>query len=165
MKFTLILSLALLSSSIFGSAEQVFTYPAEEPVFSIAFPDDWDVDDEDEQALSVFPDDELVSVELFALEADEAEGALKEVKAALADEFEEFKADKAQEGEVNNLKIKLFNANGKDEDGNEYTLNCALLTPGEDADTYFVLIFVASPEGLKKHGDALNGILHSLKGN
>jgi len=164
MKRPLVLSLALLSSTMFGSAEQVFTYPADEPVFSIAFPDGWNVDDEDEQALSVAPKDELVSVELFALEAHEAAGALKEVKASLAEEFEEFKADEAQEGEVNKLKIKLFNAKAKDDEGNEYTLNCALLAPGEDADTYFVLIFVASAEGLKKHGDSLNAILNSLKG-
>lgn len=71
---------------------------------SIAFPDDWNVDDENEQTLSVAPEDELVAAELLALEADEAVGALAEAKVALKDEFEGLEMDEVQKGEVNGLR-------------------------------------------------------------
>jgi hypothetical protein len=49
------------------SAEPVYKYPADEPVFSIAFPDDGEADEEQQQSLSVAPEGGLVFVELLSL--------------------------------------------------------------------------------------------------
>lgn len=162
MKPSLSLFAAFLCFALPSGAEQRFTYPADEPVFSIAFPDDWEIDDEDEQAISAAPEDELVAAELIALEADEAKAALAEAKAALKEEFEGLEIDEVQNGEVNGLGISLFNASAEVEDAGKFTMNCALFT-ADEGETYFMLLFIASAEGLKEHGDSLNAILQSIK--
>ena len=117
-----------------------FTHPADEPIFSIAFPDDRSVDHE----------------------ADEAVGALAGAKAALKEEFEGFEVDEIPKGELNGLNVSLFNASaGNDEDG-KFTMNCALFVP-EEGGTCFLLLFIACKEGLEKHGYALNAILNPMK--
>lgn len=153
--------IALLGST-FAIADQVYNYPADEPIFSIAFPDKWKVDTEEEQSLSAAPEDELAAAELIALDAKDAVNALKEAQEGLKEEFENLKIDKTQKGEVNGLKISLFNATSVDEDGIKITINCALFVPPK-GETYFMLFFVSTPEAMKKHGEDINKILQSVK--
>lgn len=126
-----------------------FNYPADKPIFSISFPDAWivdggDEDDEDAgQSLSAGPKDETVLAELSALDAKDAVEAIKEAQAAFKEEFEGIKIDKTQKGEINGLKVSLFNATSVDEDGEKVIINVALYVPPK-GETYFMLFFVST---------------------
>ncbi len=154
--------IALIACGSFANAQQVFEYPADEPTFAITFPEGWTVESEDGESLSGAPEDGLVAVELVALEADEADGAIAEAKNAFAELYEDLKVDEVQEGELGNMKVKLFNAKGTDEEGDKSNINCALFSP-KGGTTYFMLFFVGSPEGSEKHAEALTGILQSME--
>jgi hypothetical protein len=162
MKKLATIGLALIACGSFATAQKVFEYPADEPTFSITFPEGWTVESEEEGSLSGAPEDELVAVELMALEAEEADGAITEAKEAFSDLYEEIEFDEIQEGELGNMKVKLFNAKGTDEEGDKYNINCALFAP-KGGETFFMLFFVGSPEGSAKHAEALTGILQSMK--
>ncbi len=162
MKKTFLPLIVAVIGSTFASADQVYNYPADEPIFSIAFPDKWQVDAEDEQSLSAAPEDELAAAELIALDAKDAADAIKEAQQGLREEFKNLKIDPTQNGEVNGLKISLFNATNVDEEGTKIIINCALFVPPK-GETYFMLFFVSTPESVQKHGKDINSILQSVK--
>lgn len=140
-------------------AEKTFDYPADEPYFSVTFPDDWNVDGED-QSLSASPEDETVAVELMALDAEEFDAAIDEAAKALAEEFGELEWTDPQEAKVNGMDVVLANAKGELE-GETVHVNCCFFAP-EKAETMFMLFFFAPSVALEKHGEALNSILQSI---
>jgi|TARA_B110000908_G_scaffold135966_2_gene161025 hypothetical protein len=80
---------------------------------------------------------------LIALDAKDAVEAIKEAHAAFKEEFEGIKIDKTQKGEINGLKVSLFNATSVDEDGEKVIINVALYVPPK-GETYFMLFFVST---------------------
>jgi hypothetical protein len=115
MKTSLLLCLASLICAATASADQTINYPDKKPIFSISFPDDWKVEEE-EQSVSASSKDELVNMELIALDADALEGAIDGAKESLKEEFKGIKFDEPEKGELNGMHVVFLNAQTKLED-------------------------------------------------
>ena len=150
----------LLLSTNFLFADE-YSYPGENPVFSITFPDDWKVET-DEELLHATPKDETLYLGLWALadveNIDAAMDAIDEVVAEFVDDVE---TDEADEMEINGIEITFVDGVGKDEEGEQVEVSVALFSP--DDETVFVLFYFGYPETTKQHEKALVKILESIK--
>ncbi len=162
MKALHLIALASLTLSTLASAEQTINYPTTDPIFSISFPDAWKVEAEG-QSVSASSADELVNMELIALEAEELSGAITDAKEALDAELKGIKWDEAQEGDMNGLKVSLLNGEVVLE-GVKMAVNCAVFEP-KGADTYFMLFNTVPMESLEKHGEEVGKVFASIKGS
>lgn len=162
MKTSLLVSLLSLVLAPAVRADQVFNYPAEKPIFSIAFPDAWKIETGD-QSLSASSPDELVNMELMALDADEAASAIDDAKEGLEEELKGIKwLGEPEKGELNGLKATFLNGNVTLE-GVKMAVNCAVFAP-KAGDTFFMLFNVVPLESLKQHGDEIEKVLKSIHG-
>lgn len=162
MKTSLLVSLFALVLAPAIRADQVFNYPAEKPIFSIAFPDAWKIETGD-QSLSASSPDDLVNMELVALDADEAASAIDDAKEGLEEELKGIKwLGEPEKGELNGLQATFLNGNVTVE-GVKMAVNCAVFAP-KGGDTFFMLFNVVPLESLKQHGDAIEKVLKSIKG-
>ena len=160
MKPILCLSAVLALTSLGLLAEQTINYPADKPIFSIGFPDDWDV--EAEESVSASSADGMVNMELIALEAEEVDEALKAAKEALTEELEGIKWEgKPEKGEMNGMEVRFLNGKVKVEDV-EMAVNCAVFAP-KGKDTFFMLFNIIPMAALEKHGESVGKILSSVK--
>ncbi len=142
-------------------ADQVFSYPAKKPVFSIAFPDAWKIETGD-QSLSASSADELVNMEIAALDADEAASAIDDAKEGLEEELKGIKwQGEPEKGELNGFKVTFLNGNVRLE-GVKMAVNCAVFAP-KTGDTFFMLFNIVPVESLKQHGDEVSKVLNSIK--
>jgi hypothetical protein len=161
MKTTLVFCIALLISSSIANADQTINYPDKNPIFSISFPDGWKVETED-QSVSASSKDELVNMELIALEAEAISGAIDAAKESLEEELKGIKFDKPEKGELNGMNAVFLNANVTLE-GVKMAVNCCIFEP-KGADTFFMLFNVIPLEALKEHGEDIGKVLNSIKG-
>lgn len=162
MKTSLIFSLIAFVLAPALRADQVFNYPSEKPIFSIAFPDAWKIETGD-QSLSASSADELVNMELMALDAEEAASALDDAKESLEEELKGIKwLGEPEKGELNGLKATFLNGNVTLE-GVKMAVNCAVFAP-KAGDTFFMLFNVVPLESLKEHGDDIEKVLKSITG-
>jgi hypothetical protein len=159
--FVLISILALVLAPALR-ADQVFNYPGKKPIFSITFPDGWKVEAGD-QSLSASSADELVNMELVALDADEAASAITDAKESLEEELKGIKwLGEPEKGELNGLKTTFLNGNVSLE-GVKMAVNCAVFAP-KAGDTFFMLFNIVPLESLKQHGDEVSKVLNSITG-
>jgi len=157
----LLLAALLVTAPIAYAEDQVIEYPADEPIFSITFPEKWTVKTEDDSVSASSPD-EVVNMELIALDAEASDGAVKIAKETMAELFEGLKWNgEPESGELNGMDATFLNAKVKIED-TEFALNCAVFSP-KDADTFFMLFNIIPMESLEKHGEAVGKILNSVK--
>ncbi len=157
----LLLATLLATTPFVFAEDQVIEYPADEPIFSITFPEKWTVSTEDDSVSASSPDEE-VNMELLALDAEAADEALKIAKETLAEQFEGIQWNGEPEtGELNGMKASFLNAKVKIEDI-EFAVNCAIFAP-EDADTFFMLFNMIPMTSLEKHGEDVGKILNSVK--
>jgi hypothetical protein len=162
MKNALLLSLLAIAFTSAVQADQVFNYPAEKSIFSISFPDTWKVETGDE-SLSASSPDELVNIELMALDAAEAASAIDDAKEGLEEELKGIKwLGEPEKGELNGFKVTFLNGNVTLE-GVKMAVNCAVFSP-KSGETFFMLFNVVPLESLKKHGDEVSKVLNSIKG-
>ncbi len=162
MKTSLLFSFLVLALSPVLRADQVFNYPSEKPIFSIAFPDAWKIETGD-QSLSASSADELVNMELMALDADEAASAIDDAKEGLEEELKGIKwLGEPEKGELNGFKVTFLNGNVAIE-GVKMAVNCAVFAP-KAGDTFFMLFNIVPVESLKEHGDDVSKVLNSIKG-
>lgn len=160
MKKTIAILSSFVVSTFFLCAEQTINYPADEPIFSIGFPDDWKV--KTGESVSASSADQLVNMELIALEADELDEALDAAKQALAEEMEGIKWNgKPEKGEMNGMEVRFLNAKVTVEDV-DMAVNCAVFVP-KGKDTFFMLFNIVPMESLEKHGESIGKILNSVK--
>lgn len=156
----IIATLALLAHSLLA-ADQTISYPEDDPVFSITFPENWNV--EDGESVSASSEDELVHMELISLEAEALGDAVKLAKESLKEQFEGLKWNgEAEKGELNGMPVSFINANVTIEEI-KMAINCAIFAP-KDSDTFFMLFNVVSLESLEQHSEAIAGIINSVKG-
>lgn len=162
MKSALLFSLLVFVLPAAARAEdQVFNYPAEKPVFSIAFPEKWKIETGD-QSISASSPDELVNMEVMALDADEAANAIAGAKEGLEEELKGIKwLGEPEQGELNGFKVTFLNGNVTLE-GVKMAVNCAVFAP-KAGDTFFMLFNVIPLESLKQHGDEVSKVLNSIK--
>lgn len=141
--------------------DQVFNYPADKPIFSIAFPEKWKVETGD-GSLSASSPDELVNMELMALDAAEIGTAIDDAKEGLEEELKGIKWDEPEKGELNGFKVTFLNGNVTLE-GVKMAVNCAVFAP-KAGDTFFMLFNVIPFVSLKEHGEDVGKVLNSVKG-
>jgi hypothetical protein len=161
MKTSLLCCLLALVLTPVLSEDQVFNYPAKKPIFSIAFPEGWKVEPGDGSLSASSPDD-LVNMELMALDAAEAATAIDDAKEGLEEELKGIKWAEPEKGELNGLKATFLNGNFTLE-GVKMAVNCAVFAP-KAGDTFFMLFNVVPLESLKEHGDEVSRVLNSIKG-
>lgn len=161
MKTPLLLCLASLIFASAAQADQTINYPDKDPIFSISFPDSWKVEEAD-QSVSASSKDELVNMELIALEAEALDGAIDAAKESLEEELEGIKFDAPEKGELNGMNAVFLNGQVKLEDV-KMAVNCCIFAP-KGADTFFMLFNVIPLEALKTHGEDISKVLNSVKG-
>ncbi len=162
MKISLLFSFLVLALSPALRADQVFNYPDKKPIFSISFPDAWKIETGD-QSLSASSADELVNMELMALDADEAATALTDAKESLEEELKGIQwLGEPEKGELNGLKATVLNGNVSLE-GVKMAVNCFVFAP-KDGETFFMLFNVVPLESLKAHGEEIKKVVESIKG-
>ncbi len=161
MKPFLLICLSVLSLGAIAKADQVINYPADKPIFSIAFPDGWKVEPGD-QSVSASSADELVNMELIALDADEAASAIDDAKESLEEELKGIKwLAEPEKGEINGIGVTFLNGNVTVE-GVKMAVNCAVFAP-KKADKFFMLFNIIPLESLKQHGDDVSKVINSIK--
>ncbi|HYF37759.1 MAG TPA: hypothetical protein VD994_20825, partial [Prosthecobacter sp.] len=126
MKASLTLVALTLAGILTAHADQVIEYPAKDPIFSIAFPDSWKVETGD--SVSASSKDDLVNMELIALEADALDGAIDAAKESLEEEFKGIKFSAPEKGELNGMNAVFLNANATLEDV-KMAVNCCIFAP------------------------------------
>lgn len=161
MKTLLLLGLSVFTLVSAVRADQVINYPAEKPIFSISFPDGWKVEPGEESVSAASPD-ELVNMELIALDADEAATAIDDAKEGLEEELKGIKWTKPESGELNGFKVTFLNGNVSIE-GVKMAVNCAVFAP-KGGETFFMLFNVIPLEALEQHGGDVSKVLNSIKG-
>lgn len=161
MKRILIPAALMLLSPAFLQADQTINYPDKDPIFSISFPDSWTVEQED-QSVSASSKDEMVNMELLALDAEALSEAVEIAKESLEEEFEGLKFSELEKGELNGMSMIFLNAQAKVE-GVKMAVNCCIFAP-KGADTFFMLFNVTPMEMLEKHEKAISKIMNSIKG-
>lgn len=155
-----ILSFALAMTVIPAQADQTISYPENNPVFSISFPDGWKV--EAGESVSASSPDDLVNMELIALEAEALDGAIDMAKESLNEELKDIKfLGEPEEGELNGMKVTFLNGQVTVE-GVKMAVNCALFVP-KQAKTFFMLFNLVPLDALKQHGDDVSKVLNSIK--
>jgi hypothetical protein len=159
MKQTLPLLLLALLGLTTAHADQVIEYPAKDPIFSIAFPDSWKI--ETGESVSASSKDEIVNMELIALEAEALDGAIQLAKESLKEEFEKIKFSAPEKGELNGMDAVFLNANTTIEEV-KMAVNCCIFAP-KGADTFFMLFNVVPLEALEEHGKDISKVLNSVK--
>ncbi len=170
MLFVVLASVALFAGMAY--AEKTYTYPADAPVLSVAFPDDWEValDEEDARGVYASAPDNAIEFDIWPLDEEEVgedvEAALK-AEAEGIDEFiaeyaTEFKAGEPTEFEVNGIKFVEVAGTAKDkEDGSDMTLSAAFFSP--DGKTMFALLYWGTPEADAQYAEQLKAIVQSFK--
>lgn len=162
MKNALLISLFALVLAPALRADQVFNYPDKKPIFSISFPDKWKVETGD-QSLSASSPDELVNMELMALDAAEAATAIEDAKESLEEELKGIKWEGAPEkGELKGFNVTVLNGSVALE-GVKMAVNCLVFAPKE-GETFFMLFNIVPFESLKEHGDEISKVVDSIKG-
>lgn len=162
MKNCFYILLAMFGLSLTTSAKDA-TYPKAEPVISLAVPEGWEMEWEDDLLYLHSDEDDSVVVEISALKATKQEGAkaLEEMKTTVQESFKNMEWKPMQEGGSNNVGIYILNGKGEDEQG-KANINAVMVTNG-DNDKLFMVFIAASPEGSEKFGTAIDALLKSLK--
>jgi hypothetical protein len=160
-----LLALALLNLVPAFAAEQTLTFPKAAPAFSIGFAETWRfIPDGDDtlSAQSIAPQDEAVTVELRALDAEQADKALAEAGKLLGGEYGRLQADPMRKDTINTLKVMIFKAAGENSDGGRMIIRCALFQPSGSG-KYYMLTFSCTPGEESRHLGDLGTILSSVK--
>jgi hypothetical protein len=162
MKQTLLLCLVLLTAAPLARADQTINYPEKNPIFSISFPDAWKVEI-GEEGVSAASADDLVNMELLALDAEALDGAVEMAKESLTEELKGIKwTGEPEKGELNGMNVVFLNAQTTLE-GVKMAVNCCIFAP-KKASTFFMLFNIVPLESLKEHGEDVSKVLNSVKG-
>ena len=138
----------------------IYTYPAEDPIFEIAFPDNWNIETEDE-VLHATPKDESIYLMLWAVdEAETFEQALQIIDEVVNDLVPNLEVDDPELIEHNNMELLVITGSGSDEG---VDLNAELILFSPDGETVFVVFYFATPEAEELHASELTKIQKSLK--
>lgn len=168
---SMLLVIGLLFSAMAVFAQTVYTYPADDPVFAIAFPDDWDVELEADEAgvIAVSPDEEI-EINIWPLDADDVaddvEAALmaaaEEIDIILAEYVTDFEASDPEVIEINGITfVEIAGSATYLEDDSEATISVNFFSP--DGETVFALIYWGNPESDDYFMEDLAAIINSVQ--
>jgi hypothetical protein len=156
-----LLSTALIISALAASAfAGTYKLPKENPIASIAFPDDWKVKVEDESVDAESADEE-VSIYVEFNDAGSIEGAIQEIFGYLKKEKVTIdkSTEKKTEAKFKGMDVVNYDWDGEDEDG-KCKISVAII--GVTPKRGLLLLYWASPAGEKKHEKALAAIQESI---
>lgn len=152
---------SLLAALLLPVAAKDYKLPKEKPLFSITFPDKWEVTHEDESVDGVSEDG---AIELYVQtdDAETIEDSAKESIEYLTEQGVKIKADteKKHEGEINGMKVQGINWDGTDTDG-ECRVSLSFIVIGENQ--VITLLYWGSEEAEKEHSKEIEKILGSMK--
>lgn len=159
-KYLLAFSLAAAILTLPAVAKE-YKLPKEEPVFSLKFPDKWEVTYEDESVDGVSPDG---AIEIYAQtdDAETIEDSVKESIDYLTGEGVKIQPDTETktDGEHNGMKMGIIGWKGTDKDG---ACSVSLIFLKVTEDTTMTLIYWATDDQVKKHEKEINAVLDSMK--
>jgi hypothetical protein len=164
-------TLLLLFTGI-AFAEQVLSYPSDDPVFSIEFPDNWKVKPDPEYAkgISVFSPDEEIEIELWVLDEKWVEPdpvkaiaeSIEEVRTIVREWVIVEKVDPPDTFTRNGIRFFRRKGSGKaKEDGSPIKVSAYFFSP--DKKSIFVLMYWGSEMAERKYNRELKRIAHSVR--
>ena len=160
MKKTLLFLSALAAIALPLTAKE-YKLPKEDSIFSISFPDKWEVTYEDESVDALSPDK---AVEIYAQtdDAETIEDSVKETIKYLDEQGVKLKPDTQSEteGEHNGMKLSTIGWKGTDEDG-DCTVSLVFIQVTDDI--AISLVYWATDDMVKKHQKDIEGVLDSMK--
>jgi hypothetical protein len=163
-----ILALLTLGASVAGadsgsfSSKCTITYPADDPVFSVTFPENWSTET-DENIIHATPNDSSLYLGIWALEkGSDLDAALDAVDEAVSSLVKDLKVGEVDSTVINDIQFLNVDGTGKDEDGNPVNVSVALFSP--DKEQIFILLYFGTPDAENTHEDDLVGILKSING-
>ena len=156
-----LIACAALGSLLLPLHAKDYKLPKENALFSITFPEKWEVTHEDESVDGVSEDG---AIELYAQtdDAETIEDSVKESIEYLAGEGVTLKPDteKKNEGEINGMKVSGINWDGTDKDG-ACRITLSFIDVGSDQ--VITLLYWGSIEAEKEHAIELEKIIGSMK--
>ena len=150
-------------------AAQTFNYPSDEPVFSIAFPDSWKTEVEDDELTAKTPD-EAIEINLWALDNEDLKGvgeslleqAAGEVGEIIDEWVKDFNVSSTDAFELGGIQfIELTGSGIGVEDGEPLTVAVDFFSP--DNKNLFVLMYWGEPDADKTYHNDLKAIVQSIK--
>ncbi len=160
MKTPALILTSLLAMASLASAGQTFTYPQQAPIFSITYPEAWEIKAE-EATINAGSSDGSVATVLMALEGKDLEEAIKGAMAGIDEQFESMTTDEPQEAQINGMDVLLVNGKGDLKGGGKMNANWAIFTP--DKENFFMLL-VFTPENVgEDHAKDITSLLQSVK--
>ena len=157
-----IISFITLSIFALVAAASAGTYklPKENPIASVAFPEGWKVEMEDE-SLEATSADEQIYINIEFNDAESLSGAITETLGYLAKH--KVKLDQATqkkvEVDVKGMKVVNIDWDGEDADGKcKVSLTILAVTPKKT----LLMLYWATPEAEKKHEKELGAIQESI---
>ena len=159
MKLIRTITLSLIALVAAASAG-TYKLPKENPIASIAFPEGWKVELEDE-SLDATSADEQIYINIEFNDAESLQGAITETLGYLAKH--KVKLDEATqkktEAEVKGIKVVNIDWDGEDADGKcKVSLTILAVTPKKT----LLMLYWATPEAEKKHAKELGAIQESI---
>ena len=160
MKSILTITLSLIAL-IANVSAGTYKLPKENPIASVAFPEGWKVELEDE-SLDATSADGDISINIEFNDAESLAGAIEETIGYL--KKNKVKLDKATEKktetEFHGMVVVNFDWDGEDADGKcKVSLTILGVTPKKA----LLMLYWATPESEKKHAKELAGIQESIK--
>jgi hypothetical protein len=146
----------------FAFAAETYKYPAEgQAMMSIDFPEEWLVQEDEEMLHATLPD-ELVYLNLWALdEITKVDDAIDIIDKVLAVYLNELELNDAETASVNDLEMVFIDGTGQDKKGNTVTASVVLFSP--DNETVMLTFFVATPKGAQNNKKDIKEIITSIK--
>jgi hypothetical protein len=153
-------------------AEQILVFPADKPVFSIGFPDDWKVKPDPDYAkgISVFSPDKEIEIELWVLDDKWVHPDPVKAIANSVEEVSIIVREWVTVEEVDSLEtfthngIRFFRRKGAGkarEDGSPIKVSAYFFSP--DKKSSFVLMYWGSEAAERKYNRQLKRIAHSVR--
>lgn len=155
------LTLVFLTAFAFSAVAGTHKLPEEETIATITIPDSWKTDEIDD-GIEATSEDGEVYLAIETTDADNVKEAMEEAFQYLKSKGVTVNADSAkqEEGKLGEMDVVDISWDGKDEEGAaKISLTVVSVTKSDG----LLLIYWASPEGEKKHQEALTAIAKSIK--
>jgi len=144
----------------FAQAETM-SYPGDDPVFSVSFPESWNLETEDD-VLNAMPADESIYLGIWALEdVDDVEEALDAIAEDADNFFKDLQVEDPGETEINGIPFIFVDGKGVLEDDTAVTVSLAVFSP--DGETFFIGLFFGPPDMFKEHREEIDSIVQSVR--
>ena len=144
-----------------AGAETIY-YPDEENgIFSIALPDEWQVEFEDEMMMAG-TEDETVIMLGWSVDAEDIEMAGEAVDELIANFITDIEWSDKGEREQEGIKYWWSTGTGTEtKEGTEVVVDITLFSP--DDELIVILVTLAQLEGVEEHEEAIDSIFESIE--